>query len=331
MAPSVTQQDSRLGEVDRDRGRRARVPSVPGVSLREAGLRDEGPFDLGSFRTRMLTREGFKCDRSRCRSLLTHLGETIRNNLAQLLSYKDLRALLDRYGAGIQAAHRRDMSRSYFKFRPAGDFKAPPCRARLDPQPQHLILEAIAEIVPHVRRSEQVVEHVRMRIAQQICGDLSGEWRTQGPSPRTTRWDLAFQQSLKRDTKSDHTGLRPRPANGRTVQHRSIADHSRDGWIRATAFVLLATPETRIYVRMIVERMFATLPVLSHLEIAREVSRSRHSDRFLDQADTRHSSLTAFVVFLSRSAAVSSSYRAFPVPAFPCKPGSSSRSRSRWP
>ena len=36
-------------------------------------------------------------------------------------------------------------------------------------------------------------------------------------------------------------------------------------------FVLLATPETRIYVRMIVERMFATLPVLSHLEIARGV------------------------------------------------------------
>ena len=37
------------------------------------------------------------------------------------------------------------------------------------------------------------------------------------------------------------------------------------------SFVLLATPETRIYVRMIVERMFATLPVLSHLEIARGV------------------------------------------------------------
>ena len=35
------------------------------------------------------------------------------------------------------------------------------------------------------------------------------------------------------------------------------------------SFVLLATPETRVYVRMLVERMFATLPVLSHLEIAR--------------------------------------------------------------
>ena len=28
--------------------------------------------------------------------LLTHLGEVIRNNLAQLLSYKDMRSLLDR-------------------------------------------------------------------------------------------------------------------------------------------------------------------------------------------------------------------------------------------
>ena len=33
--------------------------------------------------------------------------------------------------------------------------------------------------------------------------------------------------------------------------------------------MLIAAPEVRTYVRMIVERMFATLPVLSHLEIAR--------------------------------------------------------------
>jgi flagellar biosynthesis protein FlhA len=43
----------------------------------------------------------------------------------------------------------------------------------------------------------------------------------------------------------------------------------RDRMDKGFSFVLLATPETRIYVRMIIERMFATLPVLSHLEIAR--------------------------------------------------------------
>jgi flagellar biosynthesis protein FlhA len=36
-------------------------------------------------------------------------------------------------------------------------------------------------------------------------------------------------------------------------------------------FVLVATPETRPYVRMVVDRLFPTLPVLSHLEIARGV------------------------------------------------------------
>ena len=34
-------------------------------------------------------------------------------------------------------------------------------------------------------------------------------------------------------------------------------------------FALVTAPDTRPYVRMIVERMFPTLPVLSQLEIAR--------------------------------------------------------------
>jgi flagellar biosynthesis protein FlhA len=35
--------------------------------------------------------------------------------------------------------------------------------------------------------------------------------------------------------------------------------------------VLVTAPDARPYVRMIVERLFATLPVLSHVEIARGV------------------------------------------------------------
>jgi flagellar biosynthesis protein FlhA len=82
--------------------------------------------------------------------LLTHLSEVIRNNLAQLLSYKDMRILFARLGPEYK--------------RLIEDI----CRVSI--RNLHLILEAIAEIVP--RRSEQVTEHVRMRIAQQICGDF---------------------------------------------------------------------------------------------------------------------------------------------------------------
>src|SRR6516165_1467820 len=66
----------------------------------------------------------------------------------------------------------------------------------------HLILEAIAEIAPHARRAEQIAEHVRLRIAQQICGDLA-----QGGALKIlrlgNRWDLVFHQALKRDAKGD--------------------------------------------------------------------------------------------------------------------------------
>ena len=34
-------------------------------------------------------------------------------------------------------------------------------------------------------------------------------------------------------------------------------------------FVLVTSPDARPYVRMIVERIFATLPVLSHVELAK--------------------------------------------------------------
>ena len=36
-------------------------------------------------------------------------------------------------------------------------------------------------------------------------------------------------------------------------------------------FVLVTAPDARPYVRMIIERLFPTLPVLSHVEIARGV------------------------------------------------------------
>jgi len=36
-------------------------------------------------------------------------------------------------------------------------------------------------------------------------------------------------------------------------------------------FALVAAPDARPYVRMVIERLFATLPVLSHVEIPRGV------------------------------------------------------------
>ncbi|OYY21774.1 MAG: EscV/YscV/HrcV family type III secretion system export apparatus protein, partial [Azorhizobium sp. 35-67-15] len=116
---------------------------------------------------------------------------------------------------------------------------------------------------------EQVAEHVRMRMAQQICGDLA-----EGGVLRVLRlggkWDLTFHQSLKRDAKGDvvEFDIDPRLVEQFGMEAAaSVREHLREG----RPFALVTAPDARPYVRMIIERMFPALPVLSHVEIARGV------------------------------------------------------------
>ena len=200
--------------------------------------------------------------------LLTHLSEIIRNNLAQLLSYKDMRALLDR----LDPEYKRlidDICPSQISYSGLQAVLKLLLAEGVSIRNLHLILEAIAEIVPHARRSEQVAEHVRMRIAPQICGDLA-ENGVLNVLRLGNRWDLAFHQSLKRDARGDviEFDIDPRLVEqfGNEAS-QVIRRHLNEG----TSFVLVTAPDARPYVRMIIERLFPTLPVLSHVEIARGI------------------------------------------------------------
>jgi flagellar biosynthesis protein FlhA len=110
---------------------------------------------------------------------------------------------------------------------------------------------------------------VRMRIAQQICGDLLDHGMLK-VLRLGNRWDLAFHQSLKRDVKGDVIEFDLDP--GMVEQFGNEASIAiRERMDKGHVFVLVTTPEARPYVRMVIERLFATLPVLSHLEIARGI------------------------------------------------------------
>ena len=81
---------------------------------------------------------------------------------------------------------------------------------------------------------------------------------------------MTFHQSLKRDGKGDIVEFDLDPALldsfGKDAS-TSICEHMD----QHHNFVLVTSPEARPYVRMVIERLFATLPVLSHLEIARGI------------------------------------------------------------
>jgi len=200
--------------------------------------------------------------------ILTHLSEVIRNNLPQLLSYKDMRKLFDRLDPEYQKLL-DDICPAHTSFSGLQAVLKLLLAERVSIRNLNLILEAVAEIVPHVRRSEQVVEHVRMRIAQQICGDLA-EGGPLNVLRLGNRWDLAFHNALKRDAKGDviEFDIEPQLVEDFGAQmSEAVKKHMKEG----SRFAIVAAPDARAYVRMIVERMFPTLPVLSHLEIARGV------------------------------------------------------------
>ena len=200
--------------------------------------------------------------------MLTHLREVIRGNLSQLLSYKDMRGLLDR----LEPEYRRlvdEIIPSQISYSGLQAVLKLLLAERISVRNLHLILESIAEIAPHVRRAEQIAEHVRMRMAQQICGDLA-DGGTLKVLRLGNRWDLAFHQSLKRDGKGDvvEFDIDPRLIEQFGGEASKVIRGLLD---QGHQFVLVTAPDARPYVRMIIERMFPSLPVLSHVEIARGV------------------------------------------------------------
>jgi flagellar biosynthesis protein FlhA len=242
------------------------TPDVPGDEVREPafGMRAMWISDAYSAEVK---REGFSPVDSNS-VLLTHLSEVIRNNLPQLLSYKDMRTLFDR----LDPEYKRlidDICPSQISYSGLQAVLKLLLAERVSIRNLHLILEAIAEIAPHARRTEQLVEHVRMRISQQICGDLA-EGGALNVLRLGNRWDLVFHQSLRRDQKGDVIEFDIDP---RLVEQfgTEATEAIKQKLKEAHSFAIVTAPDARPYVRMIIERLFPTLPVLSHLEIARGV------------------------------------------------------------
>ncbi|MFC4173654.1 flagellar biosynthesis protein FlhA [Microvirga sp. GCM10011540] len=261
----VATQDTRPGELLVVLGDGPK-PDVPGDEVREPAFGMKAMWISDAYASEV-KREGFSPVDSNS-VLLTHLSEVIRNNLPQLLSYKDMRVLFDR----LDPEYKRlidDICPSQISYSGLQAVLKLLLAERVSIRNLHLILEAIAEIAPHARRSEQVVEHVRMRVAQQICGDLA-DGGALNVLRLGNRWDLAFHQSLKRDAKGEviEFDIDPRLVE----QFGSEASEAiKQKMKEAHSFALVTAPDARPYVRMIIERLYPTLPVLSHLEIARGV------------------------------------------------------------
>ncbi len=259
----VAQYDMRLGEVMVVVGDGGK-PDLHGEDAAEPAFGLAALWFPEGFTTE-LRRQGFEAVNTES-IVLTHLTETIRSNLGTLFSYRDLRGVLD----SLDSEYRRlldDISPSVITSSGLLALMKSLLGERISIRNMQSILEAVAEIAPHSRKIEPLVEGVRLRLAPQICYDFSddGSLRVMRLGPR---WDGVFSEALKRDAKGEIVEF--------ALDPKHIEDFVREAAPRigsaakaGAPFALVATAEARPFVRMLTERLNPAVPVLSHLEVVR--------------------------------------------------------------
>jgi len=200
--------------------------------------------------------------------LLTHISETLMNNLASLLTYKSMRILIER----LDPEYRRlidEIIPNHLSYSTLHSILKLILSERVSIRNLELILEAIAEVAPFIRRPEAIAEHVRTRLASQICSDLciDGSLHILRLGPK---WDQVFHESIRKDIKGEIIGFDADPnllEQFSTESSRTIQEHMDHGII----FAILTPPDARTYVRLIVGRLHPAQAILSYNEIANGV------------------------------------------------------------
>ncbi|NYZ15223.1 flagellar biosynthesis protein FlhA [Azospirillum sp. RWY-5-1] len=193
----------------------------------------------------------------------THLTELIKDNMSEMLSYTETQKLLDELGQEHQKLV-GDVIPSQITVGGLQRVLQNLLGERVSIRDLPTILEGISEAAGITRSVTQITEHVRSRIARQICDSCTNEM---GFIPLVTlspEWEQAFAESLAGDGDDKQLMMAPsRLQQFITSVRQTFERHAMMG----ETPVLLTSPLIRPYVRSIVERFRPATVVMSQNEI----------------------------------------------------------------
>ncbi|MXN63295.1 flagellar biosynthesis protein FlhA [Stappia sp. GBMRC 2046] len=195
--------------------------------------------------------------------LATHLTETIRSNVADLLSYGDVQRLLNEI-EGEQAKLIEDIVPSQITVSGIQRVLQTLLAERISIRDLPTILEGIAEASGYTRDPVSIAEQVRTRLARQICAanmSPAGYLPLIAMSPQ---WEQAFLESIVGD--GDNRSLAMAPSKLQEFV-QAVREAFEEGAKLGEVPVLLTSPQTRRFVRSIVERFRAHTTVMSQNEV----------------------------------------------------------------
>jgi len=195
--------------------------------------------------------------------LTTHLTEVLKTHMSELLSYAETKKLLD----DLPAEHKKlveELIPSQISVTGVQRVLQTLLAERVSIRDLPSVLEGIAEAVGHTKNALYITEHVRARLARQLChANLSpgGYLPILALSPA---WEQAFAESIIGQGEDRQLAMAP-------SQLQQFITSVRDRFDEATQKnevpVLLTGPQIRPFVRSIIERFRSQTVVMSQNEI----------------------------------------------------------------
>ena len=195
--------------------------------------------------------------------LATHLTELIKANMAELLSYGEVQKLIKELPKE-QSELIKDIVPALITISGIQRVLQILLGERVSIRDLSTILEGIADGLPATRNATMLAEHVRARLARQLCAQHVTAAGTLPIIALTAKWEQAFAESVV--GQGDDRSLAMQPSKLTefiNLVREKFEQAAREG----EAPVLVTSPGIRPFVRGIVERFRAQTAVLAQSEI----------------------------------------------------------------
>ena len=195
--------------------------------------------------------------------LTTHLTEILKENMADLLSYAEVQKLLKELGTEEKKLV-DELIPSVVTVTTLQRVLQTLLREKVSIRDLGAILEGLAEAAPHTSSVTTLVEHVRGRLARQLCWQHKGD---DGALPIVTlsqEWEQAFSDALVGQGEERQLAMAPSRLQDFI---RAVRDVFERAAMSGETAVLLTGPQIRPYVRSIIERFRGQTVVMSQNEV----------------------------------------------------------------
>ncbi len=195
--------------------------------------------------------------------LTTHLTEVLKQHMSELLSFAETRKLLD----DLPVEHKKlveELIPAQISVTGVQRVLQTLLAERVSIRDLPAILEGIAEAVGFTKNALYITEHVRARLARQLCNQHLAPGGYLPLIALSPAWEQAFAESIVGQGEDRQLAMAPSQLQQFIT---SVRDRFDEAGQKNEVPVLLTSPQVRPFVRSIIERFRPQTVVMSQNEI----------------------------------------------------------------